>query len=482
MKKLLCILTAICILAMTMGSIVMAEETTTATNLACDTGVEVTVSSTAYNSTPKSNLVDGDTSTAWQSKKDTTAPYAQLKLVKPAKISEIKVTTTTSGKKANWIISYSMDGMAWTQASHTMTSTTSPYVATVSNADFVAQYVKIGYAQENAAIRVVEIEVYGEYASLAYLSSITPEFGSLSPAFNMGKTSYAVQVDDLENLPTLSYEKYTADAQVAYTEATAENNYTATIVVTHGEETETYTVQFVERNWALGAPVEEFNGRTDYGSIDNVTDGSLSDVGWFSPSPNSGAWAQVELPEVVAVDRIDFYSGNKENYNLFRVYYSLSKEEEGFVKADHYSCNSAEAPYKFTAELNGAMAKYVRVKVPDGAYVGIKEIEVYGRPVTEAYTTSYTLAENVLTGNVTFYNKTESTENDKYYLMAVYVDDVLYSVTPANSSSNSIAAGAAASTTLTSSTLPASGTVTAKLFVWDTPTTLVPVIAPLTLK
>lgn len=486
MKKLLCILTAICILAITMGSVVMAEETVTATNLARETGVDVTVHSTQWGSMPASKIVDGDTANGWASASaEAAGKWAQVKLVKPAKISEIKIYNNTSASR-NWKVSYSIDGVTWTEASYTMTqATTKPYLLEVTDSDFVAQYVKVEYVPSYAGVVVVaEIEIYGEYAKLPFLSSLTADSGELTPAFDMNTTSYKVQVNNFDNL-NLNYKEYITGAVANMTqEPTAGNDYTAIITVTHEGETKDYTVQFVEYNWAFatnGATVHEnVGGSTSFeASADKAIDGDLN-IGFLANPSASERYVTIKLQKPIAIDNIDFYTGNgsKDNYS---VWYSLTGEADSYVQGPEKIINDA-SPFHWTSALNGAVAQYVRVQVDAASYLWVYEIEVYGKAVTETYTTSYTLAENVLTGNVTFFNKTESAENDKYYLMAVYVDDVLYNVIPANKATNSVAAGAVAGTKLISTTLPA-GEVTAKVFVWNNPAELVPVTtAPLTLK
>lgn len=77
-----------------------------------------------------------------------------------------------------------------------------------------------------------------------YLTSLTTEFGSLSPEFSYLTSDYEVVIDSFYDLPEITYEKLEESASVTYTPASSENGYKASIEVSHNGASFTYNVQF----------------------------------------------------------------------------------------------------------------------------------------------------------------------------------------------------------------------------------------------
>ena len=491
MKKLLCILTAICILAMTMGSIVMAEGEEN--NLALSSKGATAEASSVYSSNVAENAIDGESNTSWQAYSSSSSlsdVSLKIDLGKTAMINKIKLTVGITGSTDNWAVFYSMSGEddSWTQVTGlSKTSGSSPYVleASLNNA-VLAKYVKVIRKGTNIKqVLVYDVAVYGEVTNLPYLKSLTADGGKFTTDFDMNVLSYKLQVEDFENLPDLIYEPYMSDVSAEITQtANASNSYTTEITVIHQSETKKYTVQYVPYNWALysnGADATGYQTNSALPAI-NAIDGNKQN-GWQSASNTleSGRYLQIELVAPVVISEINFI--NTTSQNNWEIHYSLTGEEGSWVKATGLTTVSSSSPYQHKVTLPSVVAQYVKVvRTSECKNIYINEVEVYGKKLTEEYTKSCAISNNTLIGNVAFLNNTQESVNDKYYLMAVYVDGALYDVVPADKSGNTIEAGDAAGTSITSAALPTSGTVTAKLFVWNTPVALVPVITPLTLK
>lgn len=488
MKKLLCILTAICILAMTMGSIVMAEGET---NLALAQNGAVADAGATYSTYVASNAIDGSTSSIWQAYKSSkyTDMWLKVTLANTATINKIKFYSSVEKNADLWEVSFSLTGEddSWTTATglKLTQSTTKPYEYEVLLSSVLAKYVKIVRLGEASTIAISEVEVYGEVTNLPYLKSLTADGGKFTTDFDMNVLSYKLQVEDFESLPDLIYEPYMSDVSAEITQtANASNSYTTEITVTHQSETKKYTVQYVPYNWALytnGADATGYQTNSALPAI-NAIDGNKQN-GWQSASntQESGRYLQIELAAPIAVSEISFI--NTTSQNNWEIHYSLTGEEGSWVKATGLTTVSSSSPYQHKVTLPSVVAQYVKVvRTSECKKIYINEVEVYGKKLTEEYTKSCAISNNTLIGNVAFLNNTQESVNDKYYLMAVYVGGALYDVVPADKSGNTIEAGDAAGTSFTSVALPASGAVTAKLFVWNTPVALVPVITPLTLK
>jgi len=427
------------------------------------------------------NVIDGDTSNSV-----TLNAYPSSFIVEfenYVDISSFIIHTNSTGYHYGY--EYSFDGVTWTglnkgkECEVAINTANKTHTVTLTIEDAVAKYLRIvNVTTSNRSI--YELEVYGtEITGFPYLKSLSSAAGTWSTAFAQNTTSYKVQVDSLDSLPQLTYAPLMADAEVVYTEASADNNYTATIAVTHGQETLTYTVQFVLYNWALPANGTIISGANDAAGI---ADG---DLGTYCYLKNATP-VTFTLADYTSIDSIRFYSESRiaEQYEL-----SYSLDGANWTKLVHSeNCTvikSAEAAWLTYVPYLPVTAKYVKIAKVGGTSAGfvVHEFEISGSKVEESYTANCAVLGSQVIANVTFLNNTQAAEADKYYLMAVYVGEEIHEIIPVNKAGVSVGAGVAVSTDFaTTKALPEDTDVTARLFVWSDPATIVPVRTPIDLK
>ena len=509
MKKLLSILLAICILAMTMTTVVMAEgeegeETITSINVASAANNATATAGAQKTANPASNAIDVETEsiTSWiaYNANKYTDMWLQVEFANVSSVNELTFASTTNTTAASYNVFYSLTGKddSWTElTSITQTAETSTYQfeVTVPSNGIIAKYIKIVRVGTTKTISLHNVVAMGNHISYPYLKSLEVPNGTLLPAFNPEITSYKVQVEDFKNfdfdsIEDLPCEAYLNDASCDQTKDALTN--TITIAVTQNEEIKNYTVQYVPYNWALsvnGASATGFETvakQPESFAIDG--DESTYWQSYYGGTSKAGRWLKVTLEEPMAINKIAFNNNTSGDLEKWMIEYSLTGEDGSWVKAtDITRPNGKEKPYIQIAsfDANPVLAKYVKFTyVTATGNIVIKEVEVYGDKLTNDLTTSSGVSsDNKLIGNIAHLNNAQTSVSDNCYIMAIYVDDVLYSVIPADKSANTISAGEIEATSISSAVLPETGTVTAKLFVWNSLSNLVPVTdEPITLR
>lgn len=370
MKKILSLMVSLCILIACM-SVSMIASADGETNYALASN-GTTISGVMTDDLP--NVIDGNSETAaWMRKASTNA---SITLTFENYVDLSRVNMLTSGKNyAYWQVEASYDGVTWFPLTYkgVTTGNNGLYFEPSADTDAVAKYLKIANIWE-ATFFIYEVEALGtEVTGFPYLKSLTSETGTWTTAFDQSTTSYKVQVDSLENLPALNYEVLMEDATVQYTEASADNNYTATVAVTHGGETATYTVQFVLYNWALptnGATITSSRALTGNEGTLNAFDGSLSTYSYFT----AGQYIQVEFDSFVNVSEVAYYCNNS-NISMS---YSFDGTVWNEMSLSNSTVNGSIYLKKF-AVSGGAVAKYVKVVASSSCIP--YEFEVYGTKV-----------------------------------------------------------------------------------------------------
>ena len=134
--------------------------------------------------------------------------------------------------------------------------------------------------------------------------------------------------------------------------------------------------------------------------------------------------------------------------------------------------------------------KYQNLYTANSGFI-LNELQVRGTKLTEEEASNFTIIEttidevtkNLPYTNYTFVNNSGEAASDNYYIAAVYVDGSLHEVITVDKSAETVGAGAAAFVEMMgNNNIPEGSTVTAKLFRWSNPTTIVPVVEPITLK
>lgn len=218
------------------------------------------------------------------------------------------------------------------------------------------------------------------------LSSLTVSDGSaLSPSFSSSVTSYTLELMSatLSSLPTLNYTAADADASVTSVAASASNGYRATITVTKGSDSTTYTVQYL-LNWAYKENCTSVTGSEgSWGvSITACVDGDTS-TGFKSTT--SDGRVQVQFPCAISIYRFAAYSGWTSNANNYKFSYSNDgvtwTETPKSTKFDKNSVTGDPEGVAYSPSTP-IEAKYVKLENTTGiSYLGINEFCVYGVPM-----------------------------------------------------------------------------------------------------
>lgn len=475
MKKLLSLVISICLLVAIMAApvVVSAEDV----NWALSTnGATASVGNGTSAGFFGANAIDGSMDTRYQAwtQEAATEKYVQVELAKTISVNKIVFYSGFSTNQNLYTLSYSTDGVTW-KSLGILKDTTNNYLYSTPTG-VSAKYIKVACSQ-NSNLQISELQVFGTPVSFAYLTSLSTASGTFTSAFDKDTTAYTVQVDDLANLPELTYVA-AEGATASITEAaSADNGYVTKIAVTDGAYTKEYTVKFIKYNWALAA-----NGTTISAGMGNLVDGDTITEYYLQNSTP----AILTFSDYLNIDSIRFYSvGGSTNVTYYKLSYSLDGDTWTELRP-HTDCQMAVVTgsnAKYTPYIP-VVAKYVKFEKIGGTNAGFKiqEIEVSGKKINDSYTVNSIELGNKIKANVTFINKTAVAEANKCYIMAVYHNGELYDVVKKDKSTDSIEAGGAVSIDFESKGLPSNGTVTARLFVWSDMTTIKPVTPAFPLK
>lgn len=229
---------------------------------------------------------DGNLLTVWNSKKTTAAEH-KWTLTEAAEVSSVKfwvkghnTATDMSGVYGN--IEISENGTTWSKPENNFTVTRVGTAAFYYNQELaganeyfssyqvnfdpvVAKYIRLNVAA-NQEIYIREIQVLGSNDPKL---NITTDKGTLYPEFSEDVTAYKVSVNSLSSLPTISA-TCSSLYEVTVTQASADNNYTATVTVNrNGVVVQTYTFEVTD----AGLPLA-ITGYTNTANVYAITTGS----------------------------------------------------------------------------------------------------------------------------------------------------------------------------------------------------------------
>lgn len=285
-----------------------------------------------------------------------------------------------------------------------------------------------GSANDNLWIDDIELIYHAE------LSDLTSG-GTTVPGFAANTLEYNIELENGAELPEVGYTTLSPNATATVTQPTAENP-TATVVVTHGDQTKTYTIHYTfaaEMDAALsdlqlnGTTVEGFNPAvTDY---DVVIFGT--EVPTLSATPRNPEASVVitqpttdNLVGIVAVTDRDSSRTYTVNITLVEANADLSDLQLGGVTINGF--DPAVTEYTITHESDleipelsaTAASEYATVALTQATLENpVATATVTCGELTKTYTVNFTIVESVREAEANHFNLYPNPTNDQITLI-----------------------------------------------------------------
>ena len=397
----------------------------------------------------------------------------------------------------------------------------------------VARYIRVTIGTGKYNIDIAELCVFGEEVGAAKLESVTPNSGAKDVSidsnvvFNFAGTpldteSYIAVTFVRDDNSTVKCSASITENSVTVVPSTnlmAGASYTVTLsglvdilgntveidpvsFTTHNTSDVTtgmglsYTVTDTVNGYGTGFSDVDFAALNDWSETDGIVSLGTSSYAKFSGEANLPSCVlNLEQPSLIS----DFilYGSKDKDFTYCAFEYSVDGINWSPIENINVTVYAAADNTTFYAKGNHlvrrqlvtpVVARYIRVTIGTGRYnIDIAELCVFGRPLCESdmpcvvVNADYDETTSTAVAKVAFCNPDSEEVDDKLYLFAVYVDEVLYKIDKADQSTAKIGANAVGNTAILEVTLP-EGTsaerVTGRIFVWSDIETIVPVTSP----